>query len=138
MPGVRVLADAALKGEAAENRNTVLLGHPFRSAFTEDPLKVTAVGALEERHVFHNAEHRDIHLAEHHESLHGVKRRDVLRRGDNNGAGDRYLLGKRELNVTGSRRHIDHQIVEIVPVRLLQEIAQGGGDHRTAPDNGWS
>ena len=42
--------------------------------------------------------------------------RDVLRRGDDHSTTDRYLLRQRQLDIAGARRHIDDQVVEIVPV----------------------
>ena len=36
----------------------------------------------------------------------------------------------------GSRRHIDHEVVKIVPSRLIQKLSEGLSNERAAPDHG--
>ena len=78
----------------------------------EDVLLVAAVRADVEAHVLDDAEHRHVDLLEHLEPLARVQQRDVLRRGDDHGAGDRHALRQRELDVAGARRHVDDQVIE--------------------------
>ena len=87
------------------------------------------------RHVLHHAEHRDVHLAEHLHALLRVEQRQILRGGDDHRAGHRHLLRQGQLDVAGARRHVHHQVVEVVPGGLGDQLDQGAGDHRPAPDH---
>ena len=83
----------------------------------EDLAALAAIGAEEIAHVLDDAEHRHVDLAEHVEALARVDQRDVLRRRDDHGAGERHLLRHGELRVAGAGRHVDHQDVELAPLR---------------------
>ena len=98
-------------------------------------LLVAALGADVGGHVLHDAQHRDLDLLEHLEPLAGVEQGDVLGRGDDDGAGDRDLLGQGQLGVAGARGQVDHQIVEVGPVGVVEQLLQGLGDHGAAPDH---
>ena len=54
-------------------------------------------------HVLDDAEHRHRDLLEHRQALAGIGQRDILRRGDDDRAGDRHALRERELDVAGAR-----------------------------------
>ena len=84
-------------------------------------------------HVLDDAEDRDADLLEHLQALARIHQRDVLRRGDDHRAGDRHVLRQRQLDVAGARRQVHHQIIELVPVRLVQQLVQRLGHHRAAP-----
>jgi hypothetical protein len=45
------------------------------------------------------------------------------------------FLRQRQLRVAGSGRHVDHQIIDILPVGLLEQLLERLGDHRPAPDH---
>ncbi len=109
----------------------------MRSAppLAEDVALVAALRADVDRHVLDDAEDRDADLLEHLEALARVDERDVLRRGDDHGAGHRHLLRERELDVAGARRQVDHQVVELAPARVLQQLLQRLRHHRAAPDH---
>ena len=64
----------------------------LRAAVAEDVGALAALGADEIAHVLDDAEHRHVDLAEHVEALAGVDQREVLRRGDDDGARQRHLL----------------------------------------------
>ena len=87
-------------------------------------------------HVFHQAQDRDTHFFEHLDALFGVQQGDVLRRGHDHGARHGHALAQGELDVTGARRHVDDQIIQLFPVGLAQELLQRLGGHRAAPDHG--
>ena len=76
------------------------------------------------------------HLLEHLEALARVDEGDVLRRGDDHGARHGHLLRERELDVAGARRQVDHEVVEVAPAGLGEELLERLGDHRAAPDHG--
>ena len=84
-------------------------------------------------HVFNHAENRNIDLLEHLETLARVHQRNVLRRGHNHRTGDGDALRKRQLNVAGARRQIDHQIIDVAPVGFIEQLLQRLRHHRAAP-----
>ncbi len=92
-----------------------------------------AVRADMHGHVLDHPQHRDIHLAEHLHPLFRVQQRKVLRRGHDHRTGHRHLLRQGQLDVAGARRHVDHQVVEVVPGGLGHQLQQRTGDHRATP-----
>jgi len=86
-----------------------------------------------QRHVFDDAKAGDLNLAKHLDALFRIQQRYILRRGDDNGAGHRHLLRQCQLDITGSRRHVDDQVVEIFPQRLVQQLLHSARYHWTAP-----
>ena len=92
-----------------------------------------ALGADVQRHVLDDAEDRDADLLEHLQSLHGIDQRDVLRSRDDDGTSHRHLLRERQLDVASARRHVDHEVVEVLPVGLTQQLLQRLRHHRAAP-----
>src|SRR5437588_653371 len=84
----------------------------------KDLAAATAMRAQEIAHVLDDAEHRHLDLGEHVEALAGVEERDVLRRRDDDGAGERYLLRHRQLRVAGTGRHVGDHDVELAPLDL--------------------
>ena len=97
---------------------------------------MTAVGTNVHCHVFHHAQYRDVHLVEHLDALARIQQGQVLGRGDDHRTRHRDLLRQGQLDVTGARRHVDHQVVEIAPVGLGHQLLQGSGGHRATPDHG--
>ena len=81
-------------------------------------LAVGQIGRREVRHVLDDAEHGDLHLLEHLESLARVDQREVVRGGDDHARPRAEPLGEREGRVAGPRRHVDHQIVELAPLHV--------------------
>ena len=74
-------------------------------------------------------------LLEHLEALARIDQRDVLRRGHDHRAGHRHLLRERQLDVAGAGRHVDDEVVDLAPVRVLQQLLERLRDHRAAPDH---
>ena len=97
--------------------------------------QVTAVGALVHGHVFHDTEDRHIDLLEHLQALLRIKQSDVLRSRHNDRARDRHRLRKRQLNITRTRGHIDHQIIELIPIGLHEQLLKCLSNQGTAPDH---
>ena len=77
-----------------------------------------------------------MHLAEHLHPFFGVQQRNILGRGHHNGPRHRYLLRQGQLDITGSRRHIHDQIIQILPQGLLQQLLQGTAGHGPPPHHG--
>jgi hypothetical protein len=42
---------------------------------------------------------------------------------------------KGQLNVTGSRWHVDDKVIEIAPIRIAEQLRQRLRDHGPAPDH---
>ena len=127
LPRVGLLANANVEWKRAEVLDVVFLGHALAAALAEDVLGVAALGTHVQRHVLDDAEDRDADLLEHLQALARVEQRDVLRRGDDHGAGDRDLLREREVDVAGSGRQVDDQVVEVAPVGVAQGAARAPG-----------
>ena len=124
-----------MQRQLPQQLGVILRRQLLRTAGTEDRLMVSTVAANVHAHVFDDAEYRHLHLLEHHDAFFGVDQRDILRRGDHDGAGDRNVLRQRQLDITGARRHVQHQIIEVRPHCLLQHLQQRFAGHRAAPDH---
>jgi hypothetical protein len=90
---------------------------PVPNGWTRVPVR-----EIEPRHVLDDAEHRHVELPEHLDSAHRVEHGDVLRRGHDDGAGERNGLHHRELRVARTGRQIDEQHVELAPRDVLEEL----------------
>src|SRR6266571_1375220 len=130
---VSVLADIDVERQGPEQLGAVLPAHTLGAALPEDVLLVTAVRADVRAHVLDDAEDGNADFLEHLEALAGVDERDVLGRGDDHGARHRHLLGERELDVAGAWRHVDDEVVDIAPARVLEQLLEGLRHHRPAP-----
>ena len=59
-----------------------------------------------------------------------------LRRGHEHQVGLRQQLAERDRDVAGAGRHVDHQVVELAPVDVGQELLERAVQHRPAPHDG--
>ena len=64
----------------------------------------------------------DVELLIHPDGPARVGQRHRLRRGDHDRAGHGHRLAQAERDVAGARRHVDDQVVEIVPRHLAEEL----------------
>jgi hypothetical protein len=87
-------------------------------------------------HVLHHAQDRRAHLGEHRHAAADVEQRDVLRRGDDDGARQRDLLDERQRRVAGAGRQVDDEEVRRPPVHVAQELPHDAHHDRPAPDDG--
>ena len=97
---------------------------------------LAAMRAQEDTHVFDQAEQRCVGLLEHCHRLARIIQREVLRRAGDDRPVNRGGLGNGKLCVTGARRHVDDQHVQIAPRRFLQELLDRSLHHGAAPDHG--
>src|SRR3569832_1823138 len=136
LAGIGVGTDAAIQRQRTEEFHAVVLAHALAAAFAEDALFVATLRADVQAHVLDHPDDGDADLLEHLETLARVNQRDVLRRGDDHRARHRHALCQRQLDVAGAGRQVDHQVVEVVPVGIVQQLLQRLGDHRATPDHG--
>ena len=90
--------------------------------------------ALEEAHVLHQRVDRNLQLAEHADSLLGVRHGEDLRRRYDHTPGERQLLTPRELHIAGSGRQIEDQIVEVTPQGVVENLLDDRHDHGATHD----
>lgn len=98
-------------------------------------VRFAALRADEDRHVLYDPENRHVHLLEHAKPLLRIDQGNVLRRRHDDRTRDRHGLRKSELNVARPRRHVDDEVIEVVPVRLIKELLQSARGQRTAPNH---
>ena len=65
-----------------------------------------------------------------------VDERDLLRRRDDDRAGERDGLHDGELDVAGAGREIEHEEIEVAPLDLPEKLLGVFRDHRPAQDGG--
>src|SRR5262249_20773920 len=96
-------------------------GHPEplrlvpRAAMAENVASLAAMRALEIAHVLNDAEHGHVDLLEHGKPPPRIDQRQILRRGDDDGALQRHVLRERQLRIARARGHVDHEHVERAP-----------------------
>ncbi len=133
---VGLLADVDVQRQAAEIIHLEIKAHSLAAARAEDVLDMAAVGAHMHRHVLDDAENGHAHFLEHLQAFARIEQSDVLRRGDDDGAGQRHTLAQGQLNVAGARRHVHDEVVEVLPRGLAQQLFEGLRGHGAAPDHG--
>ena len=115
---VCLLADIHRQRQARQQRGREFCAMRSPPPLPNTGLSTPAIRAAEAAHVLDHAQHGDVHLGEHLDAFAGVEQGNVLRGGHDHRAGYRHLLRQRQLNVAGSRRHVDNEVIEIVPGRL--------------------
>src|SRR5205809_4714038 len=133
---VGLAADRLVERQLAEQLGAVVAAHLLGPAGAENMALMAAFRADAGRHVLHHAEDRNADLPEPPEALARIDDRDVLRRGDDDGAGHRHFLGERQLDVAGAGGQVDHQVVEVTPARVLQQLLERLRHHPATPDQG--
>jgi hypothetical protein len=112
-----------------------LLGFQLGAAMTEDVRALPALWTDECAHVLDDSQHGHVDLAEHAEALAGIDQRQILRRRDDDGSRQRYLLRHGQLNIAGAGGHVDDECVEFAPFDIAQHLRQRRYHHRPAPDD---
>ncbi len=134
-PAIQIFTQRDVQRHLSQQLGVVLRRQFFCTAGAEDRLVMTTVAADVHAHVLDDTEHRHLDFLKHHDAFFGVDQRDILRRGDNNRPGDGDVLRQRQLDITSTRRHIQHQIIQIRPQCLLQHLHQRFAGHWTTPDH---
>ena len=96
---------------------------------------VRTVGADEVAHVLDDADDRDFQLLEHGHAFGHILQGDVLRCRHDDHAGQWDQLRQAQRRVTRARRQVNHQVIEVTPVEILQKLLDSAVDHRSAPDD---
>mmetsp|Transcript_14132 Transcript_14132/g.30434 ORF Transcript_14132/g.30434 Transcript_14132/m.30434 type:complete len:311 (+) Transcript_14132:328-1260(+) len=134
--GVGRFAHLRLERHFGGERDSKFVLEPRGVASTEQKVPVAGVWRDEVAHVFNNADGRYVDLVEHRDALHDVHERQLLRRGDDHGGVNVECLAQRELHVAGSRRHVQHEVVQLAPIRRRKQLRQYICNHRPAHDGG--
>ena len=122
-----------IDGELCQNGDAVLRGDLVHMALPEDIQHLAAVGTAQVAHVFHKAEHGNMHQLRHADRLlddHGDK---LLRGGDDDDAVYGERLEYRQRHIARSGRQIDKHPVDLAPNDIRPELLDGARDDGTAP-----
>ena len=133
---VAALADGDVDRDLPEQLQPVVPREPLAAAAPEDLRRLAAVRADEGAHVLHEPDDGDVHPLEHRQRLPHVRESDVLRRRDEDRAGDGNRLRERQLGVRGAGWQIHDEVVEVAPVHVTEELLDRPADEGSAPDDG--
>src|SRR6056300_830273 len=95
---------------------------------------VTTFRAAVQRHILNHTKNRHFNAPEHLDPSASIKQCNVLRGSDDNCTIDGNLLAQSQLNIARPWRQVDHQIIEVAPVRLPEHLSERTTDHRSTPD----
>ena len=119
-----------------KHRKAVCLCERIDAALAVHGDLLSAIGADEIAHIFHEAEDRHVHQLCHIDRLFHDHGDQLLRAADDHDAVERQRLENGQRNVTRSGRHIDEHKVDVVPNDLAPELLDRACDDRAAPDDG--
>ena len=120
--------DAEVQGDFAEERHAETLGLGACAAMAERVMDLAAAVADEGGHVLDDAENGRFHPLEHVDALLGIDQRNVLRRGDHDCTGNRDLLRQGQLGITCTGRQVDDEVIEVLPVGVVEQLLERLGD----------
>ena len=90
----------------------------------------------ERAHVLDDTDDGHAHALEHAPAAQRVAHRHLLRSRHDDRAGHLSGLDQGELRVTGPRRQVHDEVVELAPVHIAQKLLDDLHDDGTAPDRG--
>ena len=122
---VAPLANRGDHGDLSEKRDSETIRGPLSSAPGEDLVLLAAAVAHEVAHVLDHPDDGNVDLVEHGLGPHHVGQGHVLRRRHQHRAAALELLRKGDLHVSGARRHVHHQVVQLAPLHVGHELLQG-------------
>src|SRR3989441_3957417 len=128
------LADTPIQRDLAQEGDFHPFGQHFGAAVAKNVFSFAAVRTREVAHVLDQPEVGHLERVEHLDGPADVGRGHVLRRRDHDGARHRDALRHGQLHVAGSWWQIDDQVIQLAPVDVEQELLDGAGEHRPAPD----
>mmetsp|Transcript_19753 Transcript_19753/g.54381 ORF Transcript_19753/g.54381 Transcript_19753/m.54381 type:complete len:332 (-) Transcript_19753:445-1440(-) len=96
------------------------------------------VGQRQVAHVLHDGHGWHGQLAEHGDAALHVDGAQLLRSGDDDRRRDLTDLRDREVYVPGARRHVQHQVVELAPVCLVEKLGDEPRHHGATHHSGFA
>ena len=119
-------------GTSPRKSDAELLGDAPAAALPEDVvLAIRQIRRREVRHVLDDAEDRDARPSRTSMSpLRASISETSFGGGHDHGARERRLLGQRERGVAGAGRQVDHEVVELAPVDVGEELLDEAVHHR--------
>src|SRR5262245_11740898 len=100
----------------ADKRDLKVVAYLLATSLAKQVDLFAAMWALKVAHVLDYSYYRNIELVEHANRFNCHVHGNVLRRSDNENAGDRYRLRNRKWRVASSRRQVDYEIIKLAPV----------------------
>ena len=94
--------------QPGQDSNPVLSSDSVTTTLAKDCLLMAALTTHVGTHVLNNAKQRHSYFAKHLDALASIQQGDVLRRCDYHGARQWHILRHGQLDIAGTRRHIDH------------------------------
>ena len=127
LAAVAAFADALHDGDLSQQGDMQLFRQSLAALFAEEVIAVRRqFGGRKPGHVFNQTQDGDVHLlaCEHADAFAGVGEGHLLRRGHHDGACDGQRLYHGQVDVAGSRRQVDEEVVQIAPVGVANELLQ--------------
>ena len=131
---VGIAADVNMQGNFAQKRNAEFGRGRLCAGMAEDVGPVAAFGTQIIAHIFDNAQYRYINFFEHINAFNRIYQSNVLRCGNDDRSRKIEFLRKGNLDIAGSRRHINHHNVNLSPVNLGQQLLNGTAGFGAAPN----
>src|SRR2546430_11892750 len=103
----------------------------------EDVVLLATGPTYKPAHVLDDAERRDVQPPEHLQRAERDLQRRILRSAHDHDASKRHSLGKSQRRVASPRRKINHEVVELAPGYVCEQLLDGPRDHWAAPNHGF-
>ena len=127
------LGNRTIMMDAGQHRNAELGGCLGNVALAEHVDFFAAVRAQDIAHVFHKAQHGNVHHIGHVHGLGDDQAHQLLRAGHYDDAVHRQRLEHRQRYVARARGHVHKQEIHILPDDLLPELLDGARNDGPAP-----
>ena len=128
MPRIASNPHGRIQRDSPEERYLELLGGKFAASLTKD---VSC-------HVLDDPQYWHLELLERRGGPGGIRESYRLRRGDHHTAGHRYQLRQRKVSIAGARRHVNHQVVHLLPCHIFQELLHRRMEQCPTPEERFS
>src|SRR5690606_29783157 len=120
----------------SEERKVIFFSQFFTTLFSENIIFVSGKfcrGKI--AHVFHQPDYRNINLrlAKHGNTFFSICKCYFLRSSHHNYACHRYKLHQCKMDISGSRRHVNDQVIEFSPVNISHKLPDGTTGHGASP-----
>ena len=133
---ITTLADALNDRNLGKQWHVHLLGEILATLLTEDIILVLRqLGRSKVSHVLDKTEDRYIHfiILIHVNTLSCIGKRHLLRSTYDHRTRDGECLEQGKMNVTGARRSIKDEVIQLTPVSIGNQLFQGRASHTATP-----